>query len=200
MTENLQLDYPKWTCHLHSNSKSSCSMVYEFVLNENKADIINNHGNYFHVIEVKIVDKSVSFLNEKNVPNEFWENLGPTCFVTPIAYSNWINYESVINKIFDIFKKLDEERFYYSEYNTPNDFVKKHLIVDSVGQINLCNKHLMKQNKHFKSRYNTNSWFKRIIKALYPNIVNKKNKISTDIPLWVTLKFNETNSKNLQTF
>lgn len=200
MVEKGQFEYPKWTCHLHPSSKISCSMVYELVLDNNKEDIVKDLGTYFHVVDVKVIDKSASLLNEKNISNEFWENLGYTCFVSPIAYSNWINYETVINKMFDIFKKLDEKRYYYSNYNTPNDFIKKHLVVDSVGHITLCNKHLIKQNKIEKQRYNTISWSKRILKALFPNLISQKNKISTDIPTWVTIRFNDTNLKKSQVF
>lgn len=196
MAENNDI-IPKWNCHLHPSSKFSCSLVYEFVLDDSKKRITNSLGTYFHVVEVKDVDKSASFLNERNISNEFWENLGSACFVTAIAYSNWICYEEVINHIFDIFRILDEKRWYYTNHNTPNDFIKQHLIVDPTGHITLCNKHLIKQNKAEKPRYSTISWQKRILKALYPKLISSKNKISTDIPTWVTLRFNKSNMKKL---
>lgn len=173
-----QNEPPKWSCHLHP--KSNCSIVFE-------------NNKQFHINTIKDVDKIASVYNTKNIPNEFWEDLGENiCYVSAIAYTNWINrMDFVVDKVFKIFQNLDENGYYFASENKPSDFIKSHLVVSPCGNVRLCNLSLLRGSKISKKRYSTNSWKKRIIKSLFPKLFAPKNKIATDIPAWVTIIYNE---------
>lgn len=152
------------------------------------------NNEYYHVIPVKDISAySQSNYNSQNVPDEFWESCGSILYVTPIAYTSSINNLDVFNAIMKVFKSLDQTHLKYTNYNTPSDFVKKHLISDGDKNIMLCNKHLIKRhltkNQKPQEQYTRNSWIKSILKELFPNVKSKKN-ISTNTPQWVINIYN----------
>lgn len=139
---------------------------------------------YYHVIPVKELDRYALSFNARVASDEFWEPFNNIAYITPIAYSNWIEQELFMEQIFTLFEALDAHGVYYTCKNTPNDMIKQHLIVDCMGSVTLCNKHLLRKAK-VKPRYTSVTWKKKIIKSLFPKATNPKT-MRADIPYWVT--------------
>ncbi|ATZ81496.1 GrBNV_gp93-like protein [Drosophila innubila nudivirus] len=162
-----------WTCHLHN--KETCVMKYY-------------NGNYYHVIPVKNISVLAQTYNSQKIPDEFWEDLGKTPYMTPIYYSDCINDVEMFRIILELFKNLDDNSLKFSTLNTPSDFIKRHVITDGIKMITLCNKHLLKSCKK-KDRaqvfYTKDAWIKCILKGLFPKIDSpEKSGIPTNTPDW----------------
>jgi len=146
------------------------------------------NGNYYHVIPVKNISVLAQTYNSQKIPDEFWEDLGKTPYMTPIYYSDCINDVEMFRIILELFKNLDDNSLKFSTLNTPSDFIKRHVITDGIKMITLCNKHLLKSCKK-KDRvqvfYTKDPWIKCILKGLFPKIDSpEKSGIPTNTPDW----------------
>lgn len=185
--QSINLEFcDSWTCHIHHSSSDRCSIkVY--------------NGKYYHVIPVNNISTfSQSHFNASNVANEHWEDFNTTMYVTPIAYSTCINKFEVFTNVCRIFAALDGKFLKYSTQNTPNDFIKKHIITDGSSAVFLCNTHLIKlcQNKNHKPQifYTKIPWIRAIVKALYPK-TNNPQSVSTSTPAWAIKLLSNTIKK-----
>lgn len=169
--KDVAIESHQWICHIHVNG--SCRMCYE-------------NNSYYHIIKIIRMDRRVLQYNAKNEANQFWESLGIRCYICPIYYSMMIKDIETIKKIIQLFKYLESERITYIESNKPEDFLKKHIIVDGTGYLYLCNRHLWKvHDSELKSkgtRYTKPEWLKNLFKAIYPNLKNSKTKCYPEIP------------------
>lgn len=186
--ENANVDGPKnggvsWTCHLHTSA--DCSMRY-------------TGGSYYHVVPVKNITPIALTFNRHFVQDEFWESFNDVLYVSPFAYSSAINDIVAFNSILAVFSYLDKENLRMRSFDTANDFVKKHFVIDAEGkQVTLCNVHLIKKTGSQKAQtyYTRPSWIQAVLKALFPKIDVHKNGIPTNTPQWAIemYKFAKTN-------
>lgn len=160
----------RWDCHLHR--QSTCSMCF-------------SNGVFYHIVQVKVLSQYATIFNMRNREGEFWESFQTVLYISPIACITYLKYQKFLTKIFGLFNTMDENGILYSRYNTPEDFVKRHMIVNSNGAITLCNRHLLVQRKQPKPYYSTKCWRKKIVRALYPGVNNNKRKVSSDNPSWI---------------
>lgn len=163
----------RWACHLHK-SDARCEM--------RKVD-----EQYFHITQQKDTDAyaQVNF-NAQQIPDEFWESFGTTLYISPIASSSANESFEVFKSIVYMFAELDSNQLkFHNKYNTPADFVTRHIICDDDGRIFLCNKHLLRKcsSKKPQEFYKRDIWIKAIVKELFPKITKLKN-IPTSTPLW----------------
>lgn len=92
--------------------------------------------------------------------------------------------------ILELFKTLDDHSLKFTSYNTPSDFIRRHIITDGIKQVSLCNKHLLKSGCKKKdgrnqSFYTKTQWIKCILKGLFPKIDSPyKEGIPTNTPDW----------------
>lgn len=143
---------------------------------------------YFHVVPIKNISVTAQSFNARKVTDEFWEDLGHVTYFSPIAYSSCINDYNIFNAVIGVFKQLDDNNMKYSSFNTPSDFVKKHIITDGSTKICLCNKHLIKtiskKGTNPQTFYTRNIWIKSILKLVFPKIDATKEGIPTNTPQW----------------
>lgn len=165
-----------WTCHLHSSSSERCS-------------VCRFEGNYYHVIQVNDISAySQIKYNARNVTDGFWESFGNIMFTSPIAYATCVYRLDIFKMILSVFRELDDNCLKFKAYNTPSDFIKRHIITDGINNIMLCNKHLIKQTSSKNNKpqrfYTRDSWVRMILMSLFPKTNNKKG-LPTDTPQWV---------------
>jgi len=147
------------------------------------------NGSYYHVIPVKNISVLAQTYNSQKIPDEFWEDLGPTPYMTAIYYSDCVANVDMFRIILELFRNLDDSFLKFSTSNTPSDFIKRHIITDGIKRITLCNKHLLKSCKTKSNRpqtfYTKDQWIKAILKGLFPKIDSSdKSGIPTNTPDW----------------
>lgn len=161
-----------WTCHLHTSGECTISLLATM---------------YYHVIPTKKISATAARYNSFAHSDEFWELLGPIMYVAPVAYSSARNNISCWTKIKRVMTQLDAQNIRLSQYDTANDFMKKHLVVNSTGEfLKMCNAYLIrKSGTKKKQEYYSRPTFKRaLLKALFPKIDMPKNGIPTNTPGW----------------
>lgn len=136
----------RWKCNLHYSSKQKCELAllnYTFLVH-----IILN------VKEINLRTKNFARICNKFDRDEFWERLTYTYEINkPFVYltmciSSLKNCDlkrerSVMENVFALFDKLDENNYKYSHDNTPRDFVESHIVVNNFAGVQLCNTHLL---------------------------------------------------------
>lgn len=146
------------------------------------------NGRYYHVIPVKNISVLAQTYNSQKIPDEFWEDLGIVPYMSSIYHADCVNDKDVFRLILKLFKHLDENSLKFASFNTPSDFIKRHIITDGTKNIILCNKHLLKScRKKNKSQvfYTKDQWIKCILKGLFPKIDSPfKDGIPTNTPDW----------------
>lgn len=165
-----------WTCHLHSSGH--CSMRKEY-------DPDVERDRYYHVVIIKNISITAQSYNVRNNADEFWEDFLYVAYFSPIVYCTCINEYKTFQMLVDLFRKMDENNIKYSSFNTPADFMKKHIITDG-SNITLCNKYLVKKglSKSIQIFYGRDYWLKACLKILFPKIEATKDGIPTSTPPW----------------
>lgn len=169
----------KWDCYLH---KEPCQLHF-------------NGSEIFHIIPVKDIDQSALQFNCNTIPDEFWESFEKHDYISAIAYTNLFQKFNTFKVLLNLFEFLDKNKIMYTQFNTPADFLKKHIIIDKFGNMTLCNKHLWKYHTSIKPKYTTNEWTKKIIRSIYPNIQNANKKLTLDIPSSILALYKKKNKK-----
>lgn len=123
--------------------------------------------------------------NARTENDEFWERLSRKHWYSPLAYCNMGNDHRVFESALRILRALDDRSLVYHQYNGPHDFVKRHLIVDGLTSVALCNKHLIKKvkRKQPQVKYTGEAWVKGFLKALFPGATGSR-RIPTSTPSW----------------
>lgn len=133
----------RWPCHIHRSS-SNCEMA-----------IIKNNNNepptMYHIITISKTSLVAQKYNTKNEPDKFWEKLPNGKWLTALCYSSEARNYQVFCNVMKILVDLDINGLRYEKYNKPTDFIKSHLITDGEGNVALCNKHLLRQNRQTSS-------------------------------------------------
>lgn len=170
----------RWDCHAHHSG--DCSMAYV-------------NGVQYHVIPVKEVSLYTQTRYNKSTDvgisnNEFWEAMPntSTTFMTPVANCDLINDYNFARKIFLKYSELDSESVVYTRYGSASDMVKRHVLTDCLGNIALCNKHLIRPvvRKEPQIKYTSAKWERQTLKALFPKAMSTaKNNIPTSTQTWV---------------
>lgn len=170
----------RWDCHAHHSG--DCSMAYV-------------NGVQYHVVPVKEVSLYTQTRYNKSVDvgignNEFWEAMPNTAtvYMTPVANCDLINDYNFVRKIFLKFAELDAESVVYTRYGSASDMVKRHVLTDCVGNVALCNKHLIRPvaRKGQQIKYTSATWERQTLKALFPKAMSTaKNNIPTGTQAWV---------------
>lgn len=171
----------RWDCHAHHSG--DCSMAYV-------------DGVQYHIVPVKEVSLYTQTRYNKctNVgisSNEFWEALPntSTVYMTPVANCDLINSYEFVRKIFMKFCELDAESVVYTKYGSAGDMVKRHMLTDCVGNVALCNKHLIRPvaRKGRQIKYTSAAWERQTLKALFPKAMSTSGKtnIPTGTQAWV---------------
>lgn len=165
-----------WTCHLHSSSSERCS-------------VCRFEGQYYHVIPINDISAYCQrYYNSRNTTDGFWELFGNIMYTSPIAYATCVYRYDIFKLLIRIFQELDDKGLKYKSHNTPSDFVKRHIITDGIGNLILCNKHLIKncrsKNNVKQKFYTRNSWIRMTLTSLFPK-TNNKHGLPTDTPQWV---------------
>lgn len=167
------------------------------------SDSMPDHRNtLFHVVPVKGTTQFAQRrYNARTETNEFWEQLPPGAWYTPIYYSSTINDLDTFAMIMTLFRDLDRESLSYAQTNKPGDFLKQHIVTDGLGRVTLCNKHLLRQTLRkngSRPRYLTRSWIRGLLRALFPKISTRRggvgaanNSIATNTPKWAIDLLNE---------
>lgn len=167
-------DCVRWSCHLHKSS-SSCEIA-----------LCKQTGDMYHIVSVKETTLYAQrTFNARNENDEFWERLSRKHWYSPLAYCNMSNDYRVFQSVLRILRALDDRSLVYHQYNGPHDFVKRHLIVDGVTSVALCNKHLIKKvkRKQPQVKYMTEAWVKGLLKSLFPGATASR-RIPTSTPSW----------------
>lgn len=171
----------RWDCHAHHTG--DCSMAYV-------------NGLQYHVVPVKEVSLYTQTRYNKIADvsvvgnNEFWEVMPNTntAYMTPVASCDLINDYEFVRKIFLKFAELDAESVVYTRYGSASDMVRRHVLTDCVGNVALCNKHLIRPvaRKEGRIKYTSVAWARQTIKALFPKAMSTtKNNIPTGTQAWV---------------
>lgn len=151
----------KWNCHLHANS--NCDVEY-----------VNDE--YFHLsTHWSPTIMSMPMLQCITKDNICHESLGTIMPVSPLQYNSQ-KYNLEIFKIcLNIFKTLDEHHLFYISDNKPSNFTRKHLCINTNGNVTLINRCLLKQNIKSKERYYRKNFIKAFLWELFPKSKNSKN-------------------------
>lgn len=174
----------RWDCHVHHRS-DECSMAYA-------------NGLQYHVVPVKEVTPYTQKRYNKSADvrgagaNEFWEVMPntSTVYMTPVANCDLINDYEFVRKIFLKFAELDAESVVYVKDGSAADMVRRHMLTDCLGNVALCNKHLLRPVSRKRGRrqfkYTNHNWERQTIRALFPKAsLITKNMIPTGTRSWV---------------
>lgn len=148
----------------------------------------------YHVIPVTDISAYAQLYwnSYRGNSDTFWENLGTVAYVRPLyqAKSAFRRRETFL-QMWEIFQWLDGSRLKYKKYNTPDDFVRKHLISDGSRHLTLCNKHLLQQRSPKNDDappqyfYTRNLWMRQILLLLFPKTKKTSGGVVTcDTPAW----------------
>lgn len=148
----------------------------------------------YHVVPVSDISAYAQLYwnSYRGNSDTFWENLGTVAYVRPLyqAKSACRRRETFL-QMWEIFQWLDGSRLKYKKYNTPDDFVRKHLISDGSRHLTLCNKHLLQQRSPKNDDappqyfYTRNLWMRQILLLLFPKSKKTSGGVVTcDTPAW----------------
>lgn len=153
------------------------------------------NGVQYHVVPVKEVSLYTQTRYNKSTDvgisnNEFWEAMPNTAtvYLTPVANCDLINDYNFVRKIFLKYAELDAESVVYTRYGSASDMVKRHVLTDCLGNVALCNKHLIRPvaRKGQQIKYTSATWERKTLKALFPKAMSTtKNNIPTGTQAWV---------------
>lgn len=204
-SEKIVVDSSRWACNIHSSG--DCYMT---IIENIQYHIVPLSKNNFSRYGVEKYNKPPQYL--LNIANgsrqEYWEPL--TTAGQPImvcAFDRCIhkyNREFVQLLFKEIFVKLVRDKEYFIKYTKPIDMVHKHVVTNSLGNIALCNKHLLAKRRDesnatsskrssdflttFKraNKYISTNWEKKIYQALYPT---NDERVPMDTRMWVNQAF-----------
>lgn len=154
------------------------------------------NGVQYHIVPVKEVSvytqTHYNRSTDVGISNEFWEALPSTAsvYMTPVANCDLINDYEFVRKIFLKFAELDDSSLIYSKYTSAGDMVKRHLLTDCVGNVALCNTHLLRRvtrKTGDQIKYTSAAWERKTLKALFPKAMSTsgRNSIPTGTQAWV---------------
>lgn len=194
-------DIERVLCHIHKSS-SSC-----------KIGLNRKTGDIYHIVDTRQIYKYGARFNVRTESKEFWEKFNKN-YIAPIMDSDRKTDFSYYVKLLDIFSQLDVLDITIMKDSKPQDFLKKHIITDGMGNLHLCNRHLMKRcikienadhasniqvytddafvkrrriiDKEPQLKYMHPTFRKLVLHILFPSLSElKSSTTTTQIPLWV---------------
>lgn len=124
-------DIERVLCYIHTSS-NSC-----------KIGINRLTGDIYHIIDVQMVYMYGAQFNARTESKEYWEKFTKN-YIAPIMNSDRRTDFSYYVKLLDIFSQLDALDITVINAKA-QDFLKKHIITDGLGNLYLCNRHLLKR-------------------------------------------------------
>lgn len=187
--KKLVVDSARWSCNVHSSSV--CYMTF---IEGVQYHVVPLSKNNFCRYGVDKYNSPPEFLVSGQT-QEFWEPIAPQTRPMVCAFDRCqTKYDrTIVQKMFSrIFHKLWADEEFFVKYKTADDMVHKHIITDGLGNLALCNKHLLNKRRPEKpkssgsttqartsksalsisrrnNKYLMRSWEKKIYQSLYPN-------------------------------
>lgn len=173
----------RWKCNLHYSSKQKCDLA--LLNNTFLVHIILN------VKEINLKTKNFARICNKSDRDEFWERLTytyemnkPFVYIT-MCISSLKNCDLkrervVMENVFALFDKLDENNYKYSHDNTARDFVESHIVVNNFAGIQLCNTHLLMKSSSSSSNSTSSTTTSNAAVASSKKNNQKLNKTNDD--------------------